>query len=252
MKHTKKSLTDMRAHTCAHTLNYSGKLNVLIACEESQAECAAFRALGHNAYSCDIQPCRKGANPYWHILGDVTPLLNGDTAFNTQAGFMRCVPRWDLIIAHPPCTYLCKVGSVWMHKDEDAEVFLDGKRVPVNFDRYMKMCDAREFFYRCLNAKSDYVAVENPLPMRLAQLPKPTTFIEPFWFGVKYSKKTLYWLKNLPPIMPELIYPNPKCYVTSSRGKYRSRTFPQVANALAKQWSEYILKERMKQTNNNR
>ena len=243
MQDTKISLTDASAHARAHTERPARRLNILIACEESQAECSAFRALGHNAYSCDIQPCRKGGNPYWHIQGDVTPLLEGDTAFNTQAGFLRCVPRWDLIIAHPPCTYLCKVGSPWMHQDEDLEISVGGLTMRVNSERYSKMCDARKFFFKCLNAQAPFVAVENPLPMRIAQLPKPTTFIEPFWFGVKYSKKTLFWLKNLPPIMPEIMYPNPKCFVRASRGKYRSRTFPQVAAAIARQWGAYILDE---------
>lgn len=208
------------------------RLNVLIACEESQAECAAFRALGHNAYSCDIQPCRKGGNPYWHIHGDVTPLLEGDTAFNVQTGFLRCVDHWDLIIAHPPCTYLCKVGSPWMWQNGQ-----------LNEDRREKQIQAREFFFRCLNAQANYVAVENPIPMALAQLPRPSFYLQPSWFGVKYTKKTLYWTKNLPPIMPTIIYSNPKCYVRASRGKYRSRTFPQVAQAIAEQWSTYILDE---------
>ena len=102
---------------------------------------------------------------------------------------------------------------------------------------------ARSFFFRCLHANAPYVAVENPLPMALAQLPKPSFFIQPSWFGVKYTKKTLYWVKNLPPIMPEIEYPNPKQFVYSSRGHYRSRTFPEVANAIARQWSQYILDE---------
>lgn len=214
-----------RAHAPARP-----RLNVLIACEESQAECAAFRALGHNAYSCDIQPCRKGGNPYWHIHGDVTPLLEGDTAFNVQAGFLRCVDHWDLIIAHPPCTYLSKVGSPWMWQDGQ-----------LNEERREKQIQAREFFFKCLNAQANYVAVENPIPMAMARLPRPSFYIQPSWFGVKYTKKTLYWTKNLPPIMPTIEYPNPKCFVTASRGKYRSRTFPQVAQAIAEQWSNYIL-----------
>lgn len=207
-------------------------LNVLIACEESQAECTAFRKLGHNAYSCDIQPCRPGGHVDWHIMGDVTPLLNGGVQFTTQDGVVRSVPRWDLIIAHPPCTYLCKVSSPCMVQNG-----------VLNQDRFAKMLDAREFFFECLNAKAPYVAVENPLPMGRAQLPKPSCFIQPSWFGVKYTKKTLYWLRNLPPIMGALEYPNPKQFVYASRGKYRSRTFPQVAEALATQWSAYILDE---------
>lgn len=232
----------MRTHTPTHTHTDAPnpksaphktprrKLYVLIACEESQAECKAFRDLGHIAFSCDIQPCRPTGNPYWHIQADVTNLLHGDTAFRVQAGFLRCVPKWDLIIAHPPCTYLCKVSSVRM--------VVRGQVNPV---RYQKMLQARDFFFTCLNADAPYVAVENPLPMARAQLPRPSCFIHPSWFGVKYTKKTLYWLKNLPPIMPEVEHPNPKCFVRASRGKYRSRTFPEVARAIARQWSAYIL-----------
>ena len=232
----------MRTHTPTHTHTDAPnpksaphktprrKLYVLIACEESQAECKAFRDLGYIAYSCDIQPYRPTGNPYWHIQADVTNLLHGDTAFRVQAGFLRCVPRWDLIIAHPPCTYLCKVSSVQM--------VVRGQVNPV---RYEKMLQARKFFFECMNAQAPYVAVENPLPMARANLPQPSCFIHPSWFGVKYTKKTLYWLKNLPPIMPELEYPNPRQFVRASRGKYRSRTFPEVAQAIARQWSAYIL-----------
>lgn len=211
------------------------KLYVLIACEESQAECKAFRDLGHVAYSCDLQPCRPAGNPYWHIQGDVSSLLAGDTAFQTQAGYIRCVPGWNLIIAHPPCTYLSKVGSPWMVQDG-----------VLNQQRYELMLKAREFFFKCLNANAPYVAVENPIPMARAQLPRPDCYINPSWFGVKYTKKTLYWLRNLPPIMPEIINPNTKSFVRSSRGKYRSRTFPEVARAIARQWSSYILDEESK------
>lgn len=233
---TQESLTDTRAQAHTHT-----RLHVLIACEESQAECQAFRMLGHIAYSCDIQPCRPTANPYWHIQQDVTSLLQGDTAFVTQAGFLRTVPRWDLIIAHPPCTYLSKVGSPWLYKDPNYPIFHNGQTITVNRSRFTAMQAARQFFFTCLDAAAPYVAVENPIPMRLANLPRPSCYIQPSWFGVKYTKKTLYWLKNLPPILPEIEHPHPKCFEQSSRGKYRSRTFPQVAEAIACQWSAYIL-----------
>ena len=110
-------------------------------------------------------------------------------------------------------------------------------------DRYHKMLQAREFFYKCLNAQAHYVAVENPLPMARANLPRPSCYIDPSWFGVKYTKKTLYWLRNLPPIMPDIINPDTKSFVRNSRGKYRSRTFPEVAKAIARQWSQFILDE---------
>lgn len=216
-------------------------LNVLIVCEESQAECIAFRRLGHRAFSCDIQKARY--HDEWHILGDATPYLMGTTQFKTADGKKHRLTHWDLIIAHPPCTYLCKVSSLWLYHAADRWATINGKRVQINTERWEAMKRAREFFYLCLAAKAKYVAVENPLPMSAAQLPKPSTFVHPSWFGVKYTKKTLYWLRNLPPVMPTIEHPSPKQYVRCSRGKYRSRTFPQVANALARQWSDYILDE---------
>lgn len=205
-------------------------LRVLIACEESQAECIAFRNLGHEAYSCDIQKCRQGGHPEWHIHSDVLPLLDGLQDFLAQDNTPHHVDTWDLIIAHPPCTYLCKASLPLLKKN--------GQVDPI---RLCKLKMARDFFFRCLHAKALYVAVENPLPMALAQLPKPSCFIQPSWFGVKYTKKTLFWLRNLPPIVTTLEHPNPKSFVSSSRGKYRSRTFPEVAKALASQWSEFIM-----------
>ena len=230
-------LLHARAHTRA--------LNVLIACEESQAECLAFLRYGANAYSCDLQKARY--RPDRHIIGDVRPLLHGGVQFTTEDGQTHHVSGWDLIVAHPPCTYLCKVGSPWLYVNPDKWVTIHARRVQVNGQRWKAMKDARQFFYECLQADADYVAVENPLPMACAQLPKPSTFVQPSWFGVKYTKKTLYWLRNLPPLMPELEHPNPHEFTRASRGKYRSRTFPQVADALARQWLDYIINE--KETN---
>lgn len=219
------------------------KLTVLIACEESQAECKAWRSLGHEAYSCDIKPCKRGGHPEWHILGDVTKLLDGVTTFATMDGVQHIVESWNLIIAHPPCTFLCKVSSIWMWHTTRLPGRNQNGPKQFNEERYCRMKQARDFFFRCLNARAQFVAVENPLPMALAQLPRPSFFIQPSWFGVKYTKKTLYWTKNLPPIMPTIEFPNPKQFVRSSRGHYRSRTFPEVAQAIASQWSQYILDE---------
>lgn len=206
------------------------QINVLIACEESQAECIAFRDAGYNAYSCDTQPCRRNGHPEWHIWGDVTRFLNGATTFQTMDGKLHHLKKWHLIVAHPPCTYLCKMSSVHM--------IVNGE---LNVQRYEKMLEARDFFYQCLNAKADYVAVENPLPMARAGLPKPDCFVQPSWYGHKYTKKTLYWLRNLPPLMAEIDHPNPKEFVRASRGKYRSRTFSGIARAMAQQWGKYIM-----------
>lgn len=218
-------------------------LNVLIACEESQAECKAFRKLGHNAFSCDIQKCRKSGNPDWHINADVRPYLHGQTSFVTQSGKRRKVSHWDLIIAHPPCTYLCRLSSCQLYKEPVTPMIVDGKEIVANEERVDAMRKGRAFFHECLDAQATYVAVENPVPMRLANLPKPSFFADPSWYGVKYTKKTCYWVRNLPPLMGKLYYPNPKSYVNSSRGKYRSRTFPELANAIAEQWSRHILNE---------
>ena len=209
-------------------------LNVLIACEESQAECIAFRKLGHRAFSCDLLKARY--HDKWHILGDVTPYLKGVTTFVTADGKRHRLKHWDLIIAHPPCTYLCKVSSVHLIRHTETGTY-------INKERWQKMIDGARFFKLCLRAKAPFVAVENPLPMKRAGLPKPSFYACPSWFGVKYTKKTLYWVKNLPPLMATCDYPNPKCFVRNSKGKYRSRTFPQLADALATQWSEYILNE---------
>lgn len=142
------------------------------------------------------------------------------------------IKKWDLIIAHPPCTYLCKVSSVWMVQNK-----------VVNQERFNMMIEAREFFLECLNASACYVAVENPLPMARAQLPRPSFFADPSWYGFKYTKKTLYWVKNLPPLMPKYVNPTKKSFVHSSRGKFRSRTFAGLADAIADQWGSFILSE---------
>lgn len=219
------------------------KLYVLIACEESQAETFAFRQIGVKCWSCDVQPCRRGGNPDWHIHADVTPFLSGQTQFVTQSGRKVRVPKWDLIIAHPPCTYLCRVTAsiIYNRKNADFDVQLGKENIRVVRSRYVQMLKAREFFYKCLGAKAQYVAVENPVPLKIAQLPQPTTFACPSWFGVRYTKKTCYWLRNLPPLMPTIYHSHPKEYVHSSRGKYRSRTFPELAQAIAQQWTDYIL-----------
>ena len=207
------------------------QINILIACEESQVECKAFRNLGFNAFSCDIQKC-AGHHPEWHIQGDVTPYLVGKTTFKTMDGKRHTVKKWHMIIAHPPCTYLCRVSSVQLiHNGIIDEV------------RWEKAQLARAFFLKCLNAKADFVAVENPIPMRRVQLPKPSFYTCPSQFGHKYTKKTLWWTKSLPPVLPTIYYPNPKEFVRASRGKYRSRTFEGVAKAMAETWGQYLVEK---------
>lgn len=209
------------------------RLNVLIVCEESQAVCREFRKLGHRAFSCDLQKCSGGA-PEWHIIEDCTRLLNGYCTFKTSDGKKhRQAKQWDLIIAHPPCTYLTKAGAQLM--------FPKGE---LNQERYRQAMEARELFMRILNAECQYIAIENPVPMKICQLPKPTTYVQPFEFGHPYSKKTLLWLKNLPPLFPTVMCSDHSSYTSKKRlAKSRSKTFQGIAQAMAEQWSEYITKQ---------
>lgn len=211
-------------------------MNILVCCEESQAVCKAFREQGHNAFSCDIQPC-SGGYPEWHILGDCTFLVNAhrdnkSVVFFTQNGESHASPiQWDIIIAHPPCTYLARSSSVNM--------YLNGF---VNTHRYKKMESARQFFMMFYSLPGR-IAIENPVPMSIAGLPKHTQTIQPYEFGDKYTKLTCLWLKNLPYLIPLTYAPPGKkrncatswCAVRSG-SKYRSKTFAGIARAMAKQW----------------
>lgn len=201
-------------------------MKILIACEESQTVCKAFREKGHEAYSCDIQEC-SGGHPEWHIHGDVLPLLEQE---------------WDLIIAHPPCTYLTNGGAVRMYKSKGV----------IDMDRFAKAMEAKEFFMAILNSKCSKIAIENPLPMTCVGLPKYTQIIQPYQFGEPYSKKTCLWLKGLPTLEPTKILteyqpfinggggrlnkPNYKGKRFANGSKNRSKTFEGIAKAMAEQW----------------
>lgn len=206
------------------------EINVLIACEESQVECRAFRAEGFNAFSCDLQPPARGAQLSWQIQADVLPYLRGETTFTTMDGQLHSVPMWHLIIAHPPCTYICKLGSVHMMKNG-----------VIDPHRLLLQTLAVRFFMECLNARAPFVCVENPLPQARANLPKPSFYVQPYWFGHPWSKKTLYWVRNLPPLLPTAIVSNWRQFVASRRGKYRSRSFEGIAAAMASQWGAVLL-----------
>ena len=167
------------------------KLRVLVACEESQRVCIEFRRLGHEAYSCDIEPC-SGGHPEWHIRADALPLLNGDCSFRTMDGAEhRICGKWDMIIAFPPCTYMTNAGAVRMR--------VKGQIVQ---ERYQKAMDAKEFFMAIANADCEKIAVENPTPMKLIGLPPYTQAVQPYQFGHPYSKRTCLWLKGLPKLEP--------------------------------------------------
>ena len=218
-------------------------MNVLVACEESQEVCKAFRARGHNAFSCDIQEC-SGGHPEWHIQGDVLPLLNGNCTFQTADTHTHTQDdKWDLIIAHPPCTYISNSGARWLWAGHQ-----------LNEERYQRGLAGKDFFMQFLNANCDRIAVENPMPSSVYGLPQPTQIIQPYEYGEPWSKKTYLWLKGLPPLEPTEIVEDHRPYCSSgsySHGhdpkykgasrkggsaKSRSRTFPGIAKAMAEQW----------------
>lgn len=193
-------------------------MRVLIACEESQTACIAFRERGHIAYSCDLQEC-SGGHPEWHIRGDCVPVIENGC--------------WDLIIAHPPCTYLSIAGAVYMY-------LKDGS---LNAQRYQKMIQAREFFMYFYNLQGVRLCIENPRVMAMAQLPKYTQTIQPYQFGDDYTKKTLLWLKDLPYLIPlnygyndRFIEGIPSYVGTHYGSKSRSKSFEGIAKAMANQW----------------
>lgn len=211
-------------------------MRVLVACEESQAVTIEMRRLGHEAYSCDIQDC-SGGHPEWHIKGDVLPLLK---------------EHWDLIIAHPPCTYLSSAGAVRLfHPDHTI----------ADPERYAKGQEAARFFRAFLETDCPRLAIENPTPLKIFGLPRYSQIIEPFQFGDPWRKRTCLWLSGLPVLQPTNVVeplglwvgstslrtrPSIKeRYVLNSNRdpKLRAKTFPGIARAMAEQWAGDIRKE---------
>lgn len=221
-------------------------MNILIACEESQRVCIAFREKGFNAFSCDIIDC-SGGHPEWHIKQNVLPLLNGNCEFVTCTGEKyKILGEWDLIIAFPPCTYLTNAGAVRMRI-----------RGEIQMERYKKAMGAKEFFLSFYNAPCKKIAIENPTPMKIVGLPQYTQAIQPYEFGHPYSKRTCLWLKGLPPLRATEIILEHEPYVNGgnkdANGNYRrfkgrnerdaktrSKTFPGIALAMADQWGNFL------------
>ena len=207
-------------------------MKVLVACEESQRVCIAFREKGHEAYSCDILSC-SGEHPEWHIQEDVLKVING-CQFITMDGKLHTVNQWDLIIAHPPCTYLSNAGARFLYPK--------GK---LNEDRYKLGLEAKEFFLKLLNAPCDKICVENPISSKIFNMPKYTQEIQPYMFGHRYKKKTRLWLKGLPKLEPtNIVQVSESTKIPGNwfnkggkeRQKNRSKTFEGIAQAMAEQW----------------
>ena len=193
-------------------------MKILVACEESQAVTIELRRLGHEAYSCDVEPC-SGGHPEWHLQQDVIPLL---------------YEPWDMIIAFPPCTHLAVSGAAWF-----AEKRADGRQQ-----------SAIDFFLRFANCACPRVAIENPVGIMSSHYRKPDQIIHPWQFGHAEQKATCLWLKGLPRLevtenvhermmtLPKnqrerLHYMPPR----PDRAKMRSKTYSGIARAMAEQWA---------------
>ena len=193
-------------------------MRVLVACEESQAVTIELRKLGHEAFSCDLLPC-SGGHPEWHIQGSALDQFD---------------KGWDMMIAHPPCTYLSNAGAR----------FLYPKKV-LNEDRYKLGLKAKEFFMALYNAPINKICVENPIASKIFDLPKRTQIIQPYEYGHPIQKKTCLWLKNLNPLKPtNLIKMRQSTKIPGNwfnkggkdRQKNRSKFFSGIAKGMAEQW----------------
>ena len=224
---------------------------VLIACEESQAVCKAFRAKGYEAYSCDIQ-APSGGHPEWHILGDALAVLKGGQV-TTMDGQKHDIGQWDLLIAHPPCTYLSNLGANHLYLGTEKNVRRKDVFRLMNEDRIRNAILARDFFLAFLDAPIAKIAVENPVPSTLWCLPEKTQAIQPYMFGNPYKKKTYLWLKGLPVLSATNVVEPTGLWVDGGHAKEtkmqtfgfrsakkRSKTFPGIAEAMADQWGKLL------------
>lgn len=227
--------------------NETNSLQILVACEESQAVTKELRRLGHEAYSCDIIECSGGHNE-WHIMQDVLPLLNGNCEFKTVDGVLHKIDgKWDMIIAFPPCTYLTVTGNRWFNEEKYGEKAVERKQ---------NREEAKDFFMQFVNAKCDKIAIENPIGCMSSYYRKPDQIIHPYMFGDPERKSTCLWLKGLP-LLHETNVVSPEIYVYKNgkgtdsnwhmrtmslppkeRAKERSKTFPGIAKAIAEQWTK--------------
>lgn len=228
---------------------------VLVACEESQEVCKAFRALGHEAYSADIQE-PSGGHPEWHILGDVLPFINGRCTFHTMDGQEHAIAgTWDLLIAHPPCTYLTVSGNRWFNVEKYGVKAIE---------RIKQRERASRFFMQFAYADCEKIAIENPVGIMSTRWRKPDQIIQPWQFGHRARKKTCLFLKGLLPLKPTKIvdcgeirdggYSVEACasWATDANGKIlrwndpmtakmRSKTFKGIAKAMAEQWGSEVI-----------
>ena len=221
-------------------------MNILIACEESQRVCTAYREIGHVAFSCDLLPC-SGGHPEWHIQGDVLAVINGRCTFTTADGAVHHINgKWDLIIAHPPCTRLCTTSQRWLYFGTQE----------YRSQKIREQQKAIVFFMMIALADCERIAIENPQGIMSSAYRKPDCIYNPYDFkGETECKKTCLWLKGLKPLRPTREVPLPKgerthgifrshfdgkiiAWDDPECARLRSQTPWGVARAMAEQWGD--------------
>lgn len=232
-------------------------MKVLVACEESQAVTKELRKLGHEAYSCDLLPC-SGGHPEWHFNCDVFKVIRHFGGELQNGDILNCDREWELMIAHPPCTYLSVSGAKWYYHPDDKHLPTSERRPHPRFpNRAQHREDAVDFFLKLMNAPIKKIAIENPIGIISSRYRKPNQIVQPWMFGDEATKTTCFWTKNLPDLEPTKIVgkgeriifksgkSQPKWYsdaltkakTNEERQTLRSKTFPGLAKAIAKQWS---------------
>ena len=239
----------------------SKKLKILVACEESQAVTRELRDRGHEAYSCDLLPC-SGGHPEWHIQMDVLKVIKQKGGQLQNGKVIKIKGNWDMMIAHPPCTYLAVSGAQWYYDPGDKHLSVEQRRPHPKYpDRAQKREEAVEFFLALANARIPRIAIENPIGIMSKRFRKPDQIVQPYWFGDNATKATCLWLiGDLPKLEPtnmvdkgERIFfrsgkSQPKWYSDAfvkaksheERQILRSKTFPGFAKAMATQWAGEI------------
>ena len=196
-------------------MKQSDRLRILVACEESQAITKELRELGHEAFSCDLLPC-SGGHPEWHFQEDVFEVID---------------KGWDMMIAHPPCTFLAVSGARWMYNKDGS----------INQERLEHQNEALNFVQRLMDAPIDKIAIENPVSVISSQIRKPDQIVQPWMFGDEAQKSTCLWLKNLPLLEPDNIVGKGEFIENATspeqRRTLRSKTFKGMAKAMADQWT---------------
>ena len=236
-------------------------MRILIACEESQAVTKELRALGHEAFSCDLLPS-SGDHSEWHIQGDVFPIIGSNYPFVTEDGERHQIAKWDMMIAFPPCTFLTVAGARWLYHPEDKHLPYNERRPHPKYpNRRSDQKEALDFVQALMDAPIERIAIENPIGAISSQIRKPDQIIHPYMFGDEARKSTCLWLKSMPLLEAtdivgqgesfEWVDKNGKkkrqpmwyykalceAKTDAQRRTLRSKTFPGIAKAMAEQWT---------------